>query len=140
MYSYEQLCCSLDTHAFHLLSPYHLTPHDSRLSPFLIPRLPMFPQYILNVALGVEAIHGFEQQFADFVRIIIFACLLELFQQPLDIAPRQGLLLGAHDAGMVSGEGVLANQQLLVKLFSRSQAGKLDLDIAIRWIPALPAP
>ena len=64
----------------------------------------MLPQHIFNAALGIEAIDGFEQQFTDSVGITVSAGLFELFQQ------------------------------LFIELFARSQAGELDLDIAIRVV------
>ena len=63
-----------------------------------IPNLLMLHHHIPHLALLLEAAHRFEQQLAHFDGIVLPGGLFKLTQQPLDIALRQHLLLGAHDA------------------------------------------
>ena len=45
---------------------------------------------------------------------------------------RQVVFLRTHDARVVGGQHVVADQQLLVQLFARAQAGAADLHVALR--------
>ena len=53
--------------------------------------LPMLHHHVLYFALRFEAVYRFEQQFSHSGGVVHPGGLFKLLQQPLDIAPWQGL-------------------------------------------------
>jgi tetratricopeptide (TPR) repeat protein len=56
----------------------------------------------------------------------------ELVKLVAQFWPGQELFVRFHDAGVLRGHGVVANQQLFVELFAGAQAGHFDGDVTVR--------
>ena len=94
--------------------------------------LALLQRHIIYYGARAKAADELLQQADDALHVVILHHGLQLRQMALQLLPRNAGFLRAHDAGVLGGLGVVANEEFFVEFFAWAQTRDVQGNVAVR--------